>query len=532
MKKLLCLLLAAVTVFGAAGCSKSEDSASNKEYTVNVFTMRVSPDPESSIMQEIQEKLGCKLNVSAVPDNDYQSKLNLLITSGDIPDIYGSNNLTTYKAAATLTEDLIKKNCPEIYSDFLNTCEFAGVTPQTMFDRWSVDGKIKAFHNGSTTVLPYSIVIRTDILEDLGIGIPQTIGDWDKAFELFKAKNPSKYPVTAMRGGPIGAFYMWLTAYGIVRSQWTLHEDGPNGPYLQYPDFEPGMRDALLKFREWYQKGYVNPEMATMLKDNTIWESEFINGNTFVAQYIALSQQLWIKPPFGNADSVMAKCYAVNPEATFDVCPFPTLDGSDKKTLVNAGFPFSGYVTSFGKQLEKDPEKLDFVMNMWERLFSDPDLYFLARYGREGETYDMVNGTPVVRAEYGTNEDRNRAGFGWPFNGMFNTGPRVQEKLLTDFAKDLRNTYYYNEGAIYSKEKIEYSNYPRVTGDLIDENGNDVAALDKSYETEMDAMFFNVISGAKTIEDFDAFIARWKADIGDRMVALANDLYLDQWIKE
>jgi ABC-type glycerol-3-phosphate transport system substrate-binding protein len=530
MKRLLCIALAAALAVSFGGCSPK--GGSGGEYTFNVFTMRVTPDPNSSIMQELQQKLGAQIRVTAVPDADYITQLNLRITSGDIPDIYGSNpdSKTTLKAAAALTIDQVKENCPEIYQDFLNNCETAGYNPEKILERWTVDGELKAFHNGSKQTGPYSIVIRTDILKDIGVDIPKTIGDWDKTFAAFKKKYPDKYPVTAMSGGAIGAFYMWLCAYRVVRTHWVLHTEGPDGPYLGYPEFEPGFREALIKFNEWYKKGYVNPELATMYTDTNIWQSEFINGNTFVTQYLALGQQSWIYPPFGNADSVIAKCAAVNPGATFEVCPFPVVDGSNEKPFVNVGSAFNGYAASFGAQLGKNPDKLNFGMKMWATLFSDPEINFLMRYGREGETYDMVNGAPVVRAAYSTFDDRGKMGFGWPFNGMFNVGPRIQEKNDSEFSRNLREEYFYKPGAVYGKDNIEFSNYPRVTGPLIDAEGNDLTALDKSYETEMDAMFFNVISGNKTIEDFDAFLVRWKAGNGDKMVKLANELYLEQWL--
>ena len=529
MKKKLSVLMVVVLLFGIVGCTPKTDNADG-DYTVSVFTMRVTPDSNSPVMKELQEKLGVKLRVTAVPDTDYDSKLNLLITSGDTPDIYGAGSQTTLKAAAEITLDMIKENCPEIYDDFLLSCEAGGIKPEKILERWTVDGKLKAFHNGGRPTGPYSIVIRTDILKDLGLEIPQTIGDWDKVFAAFKAKNPDSYPITAMNGGAIGAFYMWLTAYRIVRTHWVLHKDDTDSPYLGYPEYEPGFREALIKFSEWYKKGYVNPELATMYKDTSIWQSEFVNGKTLVTQYLSLGQQQWIYPPFGNADSILAKCFAVNPQATFEVCPFPTVDGRDDKPLVNVGGPFNGYVTSWGGQMSKNPGKLNAAMKMWGTIFSDPDIYYLAHYGKEGEHYDMVDGAPVIRASYSTFEDRGAAGFGWLFNGRFNPGPRVQDKMDSQFSRDMREKYFFNEDAIYSKNKIEFSNYPRVTGPLVDSAGTDLLALNKSYETEMDAMFFNVISGNKTIEDFDAFIERWKAGNGDKLVNLANELYLDQWL--
>ena len=136
MKKILTFLLAAVMVVGtAAGCTSSGGGTSGKdadgEYTFNVFTNRVQPDPNSQIMQEVQKQLGCKIKVTAVPDTNYDTQLNLLIAGGNTPDIYGSGYLTqtTLKAAATITPEQLQQNCPEIWSDFQNKCQLAGLEP-------------------------------------------------------------------------------------------------------------------------------------------------------------------------------------------------------------------------------------------------------------------------------------------------------------------------------------------------------------------------------------------------------------------
>ena len=182
MKK-ICLMVAFAMVFGTVGCIPGGNDDVEGQHTVNVFTMRVSPDPRSSIMQEIQEKLGGQIRVSAVPDADYDTQLNLRIAAGNTPDIYGGGSQTTLKAAATLTVDMIKDTMPEIYEDFLLSCAHMEANPERIFDRWRVDGDIRAFHNGGRPTGPYSNVIRTDVLEELNVSTSGFLGVTDVSEE-------------------------------------------------------------------------------------------------------------------------------------------------------------------------------------------------------------------------------------------------------------------------------------------------------------------------------------------------------------
>ena len=101
-KKAMAVLLAAVVVMSAlfAGCGKenpvSETNAETGENTENAGASRTETSWGKSIdakmmeafKRRIEEKTNTQIEMIAPPASDYQDRLNVLLTSGEIPDIY------------------------------------------------------------------------------------------------------------------------------------------------------------------------------------------------------------------------------------------------------------------------------------------------------------------------------------------------------------------------------------------------------------------------------------------------------------
>lgn len=532
--KLVSAALALVMAGGVAltGCSSSSDNAQNpstqpssqtsqpkKNYTVNVFSNRIQPDANSEVMKQVNEKLGLTLNVTAVPDADYNTKINMFIASGEMPDVFGgyvNSNKTLFDSAATLTEDEIKQYCPNIYQSFVSR---AGSQKNHILDLWSKDGKLKGFSNGNlNNSLPYGVAIRSDVLAELGVSMPKTISDWDVLLKKYKEKYPNKYPITVQNGGESQAMYYFLSAYGVRRDEW-IYKDNT----LQYAPFMQGMRDALVQLNKWYKAGYINPEYYTMYQNSTAPINEFVNGNAIFYQYYNTSLQM--QPPYDEG-SIGAKLMANYPNAKLDWAPFPTLGDGSKPILANASM-FSG-VTFFGKHLEKDRDKLHAIMSAWDKIFSDPELMTLVRYGIKDKHYSLVNGAIVTKQEYSTNDAKAKEGFGWPFNAQFDPTDEVNKVILPPYVQENRQKLIYDDNGLYSKKNVNHmttTDKPSVEGDITSESGENLGIKNQTYQTQWNTMFTSVIVGSKTIQDYDNFIADWKKQLGDELVKNANRLY-------
>ncbi|UKS29481.1 extracellular solute-binding protein [Paenibacillus sp. HWE-109] len=528
------LSLVMASVIAVSGCSSTsndkneasegtgqpaQSSQPKKDYTADVFTIRIQPDPKSEVMKQVNEKLGLKLNVTAVPDADYDTKLNLFIASGQMPDVYGgytNSSDALFDSAADLTEEEIKQYAPKTYASFVSR---AGDQKANILKTWSKGGKLKGFSNGNlNNSLPYGVVVRSDILAELGVSMPKTIADWDQLLKKYKDKYPKNYPITVQNGGEKQAMYYFLSAFGVRRDEWIYKENS-----FQFAPFMPGMRDALIQLNKWYKAGYINPEYYTMYQNSTAPVNEFVKGNALFYQYYNTTLQS--NPPYDEG-SVGAKLLANFPNAKLDWVPLPTLEDGSKPIIANA--PMFSNLTFFSKSLEKDRDKLHAIMTAWDKLFSDPELYTLVKYGLKDTHYSIVNGAIVTKQEFSTNDAKAKEGFGWPFNSAFDPTDEVNKVVLPPFVQENRQKLLFDDNGIYSRKNLEYINTndkPNVNGPITSESGEKLDIKNQTYMTQWNTIFTSIIVGSKKIEDFDSFIADWKKQIGDELVKSANRLY-------
>ncbi|KRF18427.1 hypothetical protein [Paenibacillus sp. Soil787] len=532
-RKLIAVSFASMLVAGTlAGCVTSSTStkgseatptaAVQKKYDIKVFTTRIQPNPDSDVMKKVQEKLGQNLIVTAAPDAEYNNKMNLLYASNDLPDVFNvnGNDEILKNATAKFTEDEFKKYMPDIYAVALKQYQDYGVSKEAAFNRFSVNGKLAGVMMGQTsTSHPYGLVLRKDMVDSFGLKTPQTLNDWEAILKAYKEKYPTKYPITA-RGKDAfqQSFYLVLAANGVTYNNWQLKDNK-----LVYAPFMPEMREALATLNKWYKAGYINPEWITM--DNNTVNNEWINGNTIYYQFLGLNIKIQDLPE-GDA-SMNGRQLVKNPQAKLDYVPFPKAKDNIKPALIT----YEGIVNqalAFGKQLEKDPDKLHAVMKAVNALKTDPELYKLLSTGIEGKTYDMVDGVPSVKKEFNNADAQTKEGFNWGIPGGTNWD--IQKSLSAKFYIDNLKKYVEDASGLYSKENNEWA-FNKVNGPLISPSGENLDTKGTAKLEEYKRMFAEVVIGTKSLEDFDKFIEQYKKEVGIDMTEAANRLYLKQWLK-
>lgn len=533
-RKIAAASLAAVLLAGTlAACSGEGDktgkeaketaAAPAKKYTFKLYTTRIQPNPESEAFKKVLEKLGHQLEITAVPDGDYNQKLNLYYASNEMPDIFTySNQLSVLKGGtASFTEEELKTYMPLSYAAAIKQFEEYGIKKETVLNRFTVDGTIRGFHIGQLeTTFPYGNLIRKDLLEELGKPMPKTIADWDELLKAYKAKYPTKYPLAA-RGKSVmrQSFHAFLAAYGVTFESWHLKDDK-----LVYGPFLPGMRDALATLSRWYKAGYINPEWVTM--ETAAYNNEFTNGNTLYWEFA--NSSTIIKPPYAPG-SLPDQLAAKNPKASFDWMPYPVSNPS-VKPAISTNEAILNAPVNFGKHLEKDRDKLHAAMQVVDKLTSDKELWMMRQFGIEGKTYDMVDGIPVVKKELNNDDGRTREGFGWFYGGRPGVNWELERTIKQPAYLEHLKVNIQNPDGIYGKNKNDWV-FNHVNGPLTTPSGENLDAKGKTKLEEWYRTFAEVVTGRQTLEDFDKFIASYKKEVGDDMTEAANRLYLKQWQK-
>lgn len=209
-----------------------------------------------------KEKLGIDIKYDwVVKGNDgYATKMNLSISSRQLPDIFTVNPLQLSQlAAAGVIADLT-----DVYDQHVS--EF---TRQTL-DKAGADAFKPAIVNGKLMGLPNTVDpsvdapmlwIRKDWLDNLGLPVPSTMEELDLAIEKFAKEDPDQngehdtYGFATYKGlwGAIAGLDGYFAAFDAYPRMWL--EDA--GGQLVYGGIAPEAKTALAQLRDYYEKGYM-----------------------------------------------------------------------------------------------------------------------------------------------------------------------------------------------------------------------------------------------------------------------------------
>ncbi|GGD80263.1 extracellular solute-binding protein [Paenibacillus nasutitermitis] len=503
-------LIAMLTASVAAGCSQSNEkpgatAANNSQSTsdkpIEISWMVPQLTEENAYGQKlIEEKFTVKIKPYLIAYADYPQKQQITLGGGEIPDVMlvlDPVSLQKYASQGLLAEvpvDTIAENMPK-YKEALDKD-----APQGWYYSLS-DGK----NYGVTTFYPSGrfnakAEWRTDLLAKAGIDkIPATIDEMTAAFEALK-----KIGVYGLSSGAPGnawfaLFKQIFPAYGTVPPQWMLKADVVVNGAIQ-----PEAKEALTQLADWYQKGYIDPDFITGKE----YREKFIAGKLAYYDYGGV-----LDLDETNESSMISLAKKTNPDAKIEFAPLPTGSGGQGDWAWGA----AGNIIAFGKQLDKDPEKMKKVMEILEATTMSEEGFLELSLGKQGEHWDykdagqkQAGGIKLLAPH--DNLDK-RYGMGLGDGASFNPFTR---QFAAEVA-DKWNPIIVEQSKQYNMPKVDLFGKP----DVLPSAGKYWADLLKLK----DETFMSIISGAKPVSYFDTFVKLWNEQGGEQLAKEANELY-------
>ncbi|MBP1964912.1 extracellular solute-binding protein [Paenibacillus aceris] len=448
----------------------------------------------------LEEKFNIKIKPYMIAAADYAQKQQVTLGGGDIPDVMmvlDPVSLQKYASQGLLAEvpvDTIAKTMPK-YKAALDKD-----APQAWF--YSLfSGK----NYGVTTFYPSGrfnakAEWRTDLLKKAGIDkIPATIDEMTVAFEALKKIGVYGISSGAPGNQWFGLFKQIFPAYGVTPPQWMLKDGKVVSGAVQ-----PEVKAALTTLADWYKKGYVDPDFVTG-KD---YKEKFIAGKLAYYDYGGA-----LDTDESNASSMISLAKKTNPEAKVEIAPLPKGPGGQGDWAWGA----AGNIIAFGKQLEKQPEKMKKIMeilevvNMSDQGFTDLGL------GKQGTDWDFKDAAKkqeggIKLLAPNDNLDK-RYGMGLGDGASFNPFTRQFAAEITD---------KWNPVVV---EKSQQFNMPKV--DLFGKP--DVMPSSSKYWADLlklkNETFISIVSGAKPVSAFDDFVKQWNTQGGEQLAKEANEMY-------
>ncbi|MEK3722668.1 ABC transporter substrate-binding protein [Paenibacillus sp. FSL H8-0034] len=297
--------------------------------------------------ERIQEKINATLEMKFINPGDYDSKMQLVMSSGEAYDLaftsaWANSYVNNVNRGAYIPLDAMIENYPGLKA----------MMRKEIWDAVKINGKMYGMPNNQIMASQDGIWFKKDIAEKHGINLKtiKSMEDLTQALQTVKDKEPGIIPV---REG--------TTSFSFKRSG-TIIEDlfVVNAATWKVEDGVKLQADTFKTFRGWYQKGFFPQDVAT-LKD----ELSLIKAGKIFSRY---GRQ---KP---GADAELKAAYG------FEVVNIPT-----GQPIIQRSGALSTLTAI--SSTSKHPE---LAMKLLDLINTDKELINLLSFGIEGQDYTKL----------------------------------------------------------------------------------------------------------------------------------------------
>ena len=336
------------------------------------------------IYQEAEKATGVKMEYTPLSTSASAEQFNVIMASGTYPDLVGWGlNYATGDDAAVEEDiyldlvDYIPQYAPN-YFKILSTDDTLLKTALTD------SGYITSFAAVVTeeSLGKAGLVIRTDLLDKLGLDKPYTIEEYENVLAAFKDEGLEQ-PLMMLAPGAIQD--NWLAAAFDVAAFCnsfpmsvapTFVKDGE----IKFGPLEDGFLDYITLVHDWFDKGYIDPDF---ISKNSNWNGpSYGNAITTGNAGIFYADQGNLG---GYVEASEVEGFAV--EAAYDM--HATADS------VNHFLSKSNKSVGNGFRITTSCNNVELACEWGDWWYSEEGS-LLANYGVEGISFDYVDGVPTL----------------------------------------------------------------------------------------------------------------------------------------
>ncbi len=470
-KKLMSVVVMLVLVL--AGCSSGTDAAGTSDTITIMAPLMVAeaPQPDNEFELKLEEMTGYKIEVTWIPDSQYNDKLNVTMASGDLP------NIIVAKDKSPAIYDFIDAGAFWQLDDFLADYENLN-QDETVSANASFSGDTYGIYR-PRDLIRSTLMVNQQWLDNLGLEMPTTTDEFTEMCDAFTNDDPDGngqndtycLSVPKWDGGlnTNSSFDIMEIWFGSPNKWGYSEADGKWMPDFMTTEYMEGLN----YLKSLYENGYMNADFAVLPTDD--WAAEMINGK---AGAVVDTQSM--------ASAVCTSFKELNNDPDADCSDYINITNSveyngEKLMLPTTGFSGQLMMPMSSNSEEQVKVNLDFL----NKLASTDTNLFINR-GEEGVDYTLdENGLPVGTADF-PNKDLVSAYSALSVGSAIKTTPQdtFQEKrfelqaegteyMVSNQLESLFSTVYANVGAnleyIMSDARVQY-----IAGQ-IDEDGYQAA---------------------------------------------------------
>ncbi len=446
-----------------------------------------------------------------VEQTEYDTKVNLAIADGNLPDICCVN--------ATQLQQLIEADMVWDLTDLYEQYASDGVKESMgkevlTYESAMSDGKLYAIPQLTTGYLAQynQIWIRKDWKENLDLEDPKTMDDVVTIVKAFS----EEYGVSGMPvDNALNELEIIAPAWGAYPGIWVEDENGE----IAYGSVQPEMKEALAVWAQWYQDGIIDIDFATTDQNKII--EDCVSGEVGIVPF----WQWW---GFNPGPSVVEN---LGEDAIFEAYAIPTATGEDVlHPLVCQNY---GYLV-VSKDYEH-PEVLFKLINFYDYMWADsfgvedPEFInemFLNSMNNVTSCYNIC----VANSEHHDYEVMKDALASGDTSILENSIQKLYYDQSTDWLENKTATSvgaYLQQGSdksAYAVANEMYQNEQYIFDAIWAIKPETIVNSGTTLDDILTEGFTKIIMGDEPIDYFDTLVESWMAAGGEQATIEANEM--------
>jgi len=470
--------------------------------------LNVTEKGEFPWYKEYQKRTGVSLQFVYPPLGQEWQQWNIMLASGDIPDIVeyfwynipGGADKAINDGYVAAINPLLDKYAPN-YKKFLDDNPQYNKMLKTDSGNYIGFGETvePGFDKQMMAVSGY--MIRKDWLDELGLAVPTTIDEWYTVLKAFKEKKGAEAPFCAnldyLGKGTAAAFGAPIGYY---------QENGKVKSGL----LDPGFKDYLTTMAKWYSEGLIDKNFAS--NDGKMMDYAMTSGKSGLCFG-------WLGAHMGKYTTTVRE---KDPKFELVGLPYPTLKKGDTVKFAPFGSPVSGQCASISaksKYKELAARMLDYNYTKDGAMFNN--------FGVENDDYKMDNGYPKFTDKILKNPQgltlAQTTGF---YMRASSPHPGWQDHRYLEQYYPLKE----QKDALPIWGKIDYMSTILPTLSFTTDESSEMSKIGNSIDTNHQEMYTKFILGKEPLSNFDKYIEQLKKIGIDRAIEIQQNA-LDRYNK-
>jgi putative aldouronate transport system substrate-binding protein len=367
---IISLLVTACGTEVSTGGKQESGGANNDPLQMAMFLQLYNevPDMKNAYWQELQKKTNTKIDIQWVPSGEYFNKLDLMLSTGDVPEVLVLNTATRPTNLSALKNGMFWDLTPFL-GDFSNYPNLKKTTQVGVYNYTKVDGKNFTLPRMRGSVNA-SIMVRKDWLDKLKIPMPTTLDEYKEALRAVVKAKPGT--LGFIGDGELGigdADLSFQAAFGVYDP--TYNNEGGR----IHNRLTPQYADMVEWLRGLNAEGLMSKEFFTMKRGQA--EDLFSSGKAF--SYGRSINRDWLYTDSNRK---------VDPDAFVRSVQLKGPKGHAIRLD-------SGYSNEFAISKKVPEEKVKRILAFFEQTAS-PEMSKFGSFGIEGVHYNEKDGRPVL----------------------------------------------------------------------------------------------------------------------------------------